>query len=179
MRRGVSSVSPRRGRRGVTLLELVMAGTLAATLMATAHAVLRSVQSASDQLGRENDVLHHADQALRFMTRRCREARGVAGIFPGHATGRVDLAVDGGTLRFDRAGVGDAMIFRDTRVDNGGFVFAEYVTGFTPVFYAGDAVTPTADPAQARLIELTLTVDLPRDHLPERTVSGRVWVRPW
>ena len=157
-----------------------MAGTLAATLMATAHAVLRTVGETSDQLGREGDVLHHADQALRFMTRRCRGAAGVATINSVPVNSDFELDVGGGdTVRFSRWITDEKLQFRDTRVDGNTYTAADHVTGLTAVFYEADATTVTTDPAAARLIELTLTVDLPRDHQPERTVSGRVWVRPW
>lgn len=56
---------------------------------------------------------------------------------------------------------------------------ADGVTSFAQTFYKADGVTVTTDPAAARLIDVTLTVDLPRDHAPGRTVRGRVWIRQW
>ena len=178
MRRCAVELGPGSSRRrGVTLLEVVMAGTLAASLLATAHAVLRTVHAAAESLGREADVLHHADQALRFITRRCRGAARVTAIDPVGFPFRV--AVDGGELEFSHWAAEERVQFRDLRVGPDAHTVADHVTGFAAAFYEADAVTPTTDPAAARLIEITLTVDLPRDHAPARTVSGRVWVRPW
>ena len=164
-------------RRGVSLLELVVAGSLAAALTSSLHVVLRGARAASEQLHGERDALRQADSALRFVTRRCRAARGVAAI-GGGTDGGFTLDDGDGTLRFFRSG-GQVRVV-DSRWANPVAVnFAAGVTGFAAVFYKSDGATVTADPAAAALIDVTLTVDLPRDHAPGRTVNGRVWVRPW
>ena len=174
---------PRAGRRcGLTLLELIVAAALMAGVTASLHVMLRGVASATDQLRGENDVLRHADAGLRFVTRRCRAAEGVKSL-TGNADGDFTLDLGGGeTLRFfrgveDGRGVLRAHDSRHGEAD--ARTAAEHVISFTPAFYEADGVTPTTDPARARVIDVTLTVDLPRDHAPGRTVRGRVWVRRW
>ncbi|MEM9700960.1 MAG: hypothetical protein AAF907_00790 [Planctomycetota bacterium] len=170
-------VRSRRRRAGLTLLELVVAGALTAGLTASLHVVLRGVTTATDQLRGEGDVLRHADQALRFVTRRCRQAVGVT-------------TADADEIVLDLGG-GDSVGFRrngsvnDLQSDwtTGGVLetrtVAEHITNFAVNYYEADGVTVTTDPTAVQLIEITLTVDLPRDHDPGRTVSGRVWVRQW
>ena len=159
---------------------MTVAATLLAAVTASLHVVLRGVRQATTELNGETDVLRHADQALRFVTRRCREVDGVTAI-SGGADGRFTLDVGGGhtaTYHFD-AGAGN-LLCTDTRV--AGFtdlVVGEYVTGFTPTFYEADGATVTTDPAAAHMIDLALTVDLPRDTAAGRTVRGRVWLRRW
>ena len=162
----------------MTLLELVVAGTLAAAVVGSLHAALVGVTAATDDLRGENDVLRHADHALRFVTRRCRRADGVAAV-TGGANGDFSLAVGGGeTLRFYR--VGRELRADDSRIAAGSVrAVGEHLTSFTPTFYEADGATVTTDPAAAALIDIALTVDLPRDHQPGRTVRGRVWVRRW
>ena len=155
-----------------------MAGTLAAAVVGSLHAALVGVTAATDDLRGENDVLRHADQALRFVTRRCRQADGVT-VITGNASGDFSISVGGGdTIRFFR--FGEVLQVHDTRDGEASpRTAAEHLTGFTPTFYEADGATVTTDPAEVALIDIALTVDLPRDHQPGRTVRGRVWVRRW
>ena len=167
-----------RRRRGVTLLELVLAGTLTAAVTGGLHVAVRGMTAATAQLSGEDVALRHADAGLRFIVRRCRESRGVASVDAAGAELR--LAVDGGTLTFFPTNGGRSLNVRDSRAGAGNNrTLMDDLASFTPAFYAADGVTPTADPAAVRVIEITLTVDLPRDHAAGRTVSSRVWVRPW
>ena len=163
----------------MTLLEIVLAGTLAAALTGSLHVVLIGCGTAAAELSGEQDALRQADNTLRFLVRRCREAEAVTAI-DGDGRG-FTIAVGGGeTLGFRlvdfMAGV-VLNVFDSAAGTNR--TLNDRVTSFAPRFYEADAVTPTADPAAARVIEITLTVDLPRDHAPGRTVSSRVWVRRW
>ena len=174
-RRGPSAA--RRRRSGLSLLELVVAGALLAGVTASLHVVLRGVGSAWEQLDGETQTLGMADDGLRFITRRCREAEGVTQI-SGAADGQFTIAMpDGYTLQFHRWDVENVVYVTDSRSVSRNLV--ESATGFAPIFYEADGTTVTTDPAEARLIDIALTVDLPRDHAPGRTVRGRVWVRRW
>ena len=171
----------RRARRrvGLSLLELVFAAALLSGVTASLHMALRGAADATDQLRGEQDVLRHADAGLRFLTRRCREAEGVAQI-GGTAEPSFHLDVGGGdTVRFFWDSGSGEVRMDDSRLGAGAVAVAESVTGFTPTFYEPDGVTATTDPAAARLIDISLTVDLPRDVAAGRTVRGRVWVRQW
>lgn len=168
------------GRAGLTLLELVVAAALVAGVAASLHTVLRGVTVATDRLRGENDVLRHADAGLRFMTRRCRDAVGVREINTGDGSFTMDLA-GGETLKFIMVGGPTVFVMdmNDSRHADGVRTFMDHVTAFTFEFYEADGVTLTTDPAAAQLVRISLTVDLPRDHQPARTVSSRVWVRQW
>ncbi|NNJ26268.1 PulJ/GspJ family protein [Alienimonas chondri] len=169
-----------RGRGGLTLLEIVVAAALMGGVTASLHMVLRGTVDATDQLRGENDALRHADAGIRFLTRRCREAEGVAQI--GGTTNEsfhVDVG-NGETVRYFREAGSNTLQMTDSRITDGiSQTIADGVTGFTPTFYMADGVTATTVPAEARLIDITLTVDLPRDAAAGRTVRGRVWVRRW
>ena len=179
MRRPPRSSRPHR-RFGLTLLEVVLAGTLTVAVVSALHVVLRGAHEAAASLHGEDDVLRQADAALRLMTRRCREAEGVLSVGPTADEGfRLDVG-GGEIVMFTRGGGGNELRLIDTRFADGlTRTVAENVTGLDTVIYEADGATVTTDPAAAGMIEITLTVDLPRDHAPARTVSGRVWVRRW
>jgi len=171
--------SRRRSRTGLTLLELVVAAALMGGVTASLHMALRGVTQATDELRGENDVLRHADAGLRFLTRRCRAAEGIAQI-GGTAEPSFHLDVgDGDTLRFYWDSGTSGLMMDDSRLGVGAVEVARSVTSFSPTFYEADGVTVTTDPASVRLIDISLTVDLPRDAAAGRTVRGRVWVRQW
>ena len=174
-RRGSAAARARRG--GLSLLELVVAGALLAGVTASLHVVLRGMRTTWEQMDGETQTLGMADDGLRFITRRCREAEAVTQI-TGAPDGQFVIAMpDGYTLQFHRWDVTNIVYVTDSRTVSRNLV--ESATGFTPTFYEADGTTVTTDPAKARLIDIALTVDLPRDHAPGRTVRGRVWVRRW
>ncbi|QDT15829.1 PulJ/GspJ family protein [Alienimonas californiensis] len=177
-RGGVLRAPTRRLRRaGLTLLELVLAGALTAGMAASLHLVVRGVGTSWEQLNGETDALRAADGGLRFITRRCRSADAVAQI--GAANGQFTvLAPEGHTLRFERNPGDGAVYLYDSR-DGTGRILVEGTTGFATTFYQSDGVTATTDPAEAQMIDIVLTVALPRDVNAGRTVRGRVWVRRW
>jgi hypothetical protein len=167
-----------RRRTGITLLELVVAAALMGGVTASMHVVLRGAREATDQLRGENDVLRHADAGLRFVTRQCRGAKGVAQI--NAANSSIHLDVGGGeTVRLFLSAAGDLRMDDSRIVPQQVRSVADHITAFIPTLYEADGVTATTDPTLAGLIDISLTVDLPRDHSPSRTVSGRVWVRRW
>ncbi|MFH5805318.1 hypothetical protein [Alienimonas sp. DA493] len=154
-----------------------MAGALAAGVAASLHLVIRGVGQSWEQLNGETDVLRTADAGLRFVTRRCRSAEAVVQI--GTANGEFALRMpEGHTLRFERNPGDGAVLLYDSR-DGTGRVLVEASTGFSATFYEADGVTATTVPEEAQMIDIVLTVDLPRDTNAGRTVRGRVWVRRW
>ena len=170
---------PAARRAGVTLLELVLAGTLAAAVTGSLHVALRGVRTAAVELSGETNALRRADAALRFVVRRCREARAVTAVDAAAPEFTLTLA-DGRTGRFFLpAGYGGRVLNFAVPGAGGNRTVSDGLSSFAPAFYLADAVTPTTDPALVRVIEITLAVDLPRDHAPGRTVSSRVWVRRW
>ena len=173
---------PRCRRAGVTLLELVIAGSLLAAVTASLHVVVRGTRVAWDQLDGEAQRLAQVDDGLRFMVRRCREADRLVPS-AGGARGQFTLAMPGGhTLRFHRGVTEDIVHVTDSRNAADPIPARELIESvdeFAPTFFEANGVTVTADPAAARSIDISLTVALPRDVNAVRTVRSRVWLRRW
>jgi type II secretory pathway pseudopilin PulG len=172
------SNSIRRARAGMTLLELVIASAMMATLLTAVTLVLRS--------GRQSWEAHEADYTrleglhatLRHMVRQVRQADAVTAISAASDnSGALTLLMPDGTkMAWDHDGVTNTMKCGVTTADQ---LLASNITALNIVGYKPDGVTATVVPSEIQNLKISVSVQLPRDTNATRTYSSWAWIRSW
>lgn len=169
--------APRKNndRRGVTLLEVMTAATLSATLMASSFVVLRSSHAA--WLAHETDMNAAGEAAgvLRHFLQQTRQAAGVNAISAAADTSGAltILRDDGTTLTWEHSGSA-------VTVQEDGGAAEPLADGILSLRFEGieaDGSTLTNEPSDVHAIRASVTVDAPTGGV--RTVSTYTWVRSW
>ncbi|QDT68586.1 hypothetical protein MalM25_15090 [Planctomycetes bacterium MalM25] len=168
--------APQRERRaGVTLLEVITAVSLSATLMASSFVVLRSSYAAWQAHESDLDAAESAAAVLRHLRQHARQAVAVRSISSA-ADSSGHLAIeraDGSTLRWDHSGTQVTLQVDATSPQP----LADGVVSLTLEGYEADGVTATTEPSDVQTFRTTVTASLPDGGA--RTVSSFTWVRAW
>ncbi|WP_182865731.1 hypothetical protein [Stieleria mannarensis] len=170
-----------RRRRGVSMLELVIAGSMLAGVMTGLSLVLRTARQSWDTIDSEYAVLQQMHATSRHFVRTAREAKGVVTIVPdGNA---ITLAMpndQSATWQWypSRSGQRGVVTFQDSSLPSQSQL-AHDIDALQFSSFAADGVTPTNDPDQIHVIEVKATVTLPRSAVPQRTTQSKVWIRSW
>lgn len=164
-------------RRGFSLLELMAAATITATLMVSSMVVIRSSYAA--WAAHEGDMVKTsaADAVLRHIIRNLRQAASVSSLSdPSDTTGRLELIdADGATHYWEHTGTSDGIV----EYNASGAVLAEGIDSLVFTGYESDGVTTTVVADDVHLVRCAITVTLPRGAGESRTVSCCGWIRSW
>lgn len=164
-------VRQRAHRQGVTLLEVMTAVTLAATMMTSSFVVLRS--SYSSWLAHEADMdrASNASAIIQHFVRHFRQSESVSAIA---ASGPLTvLREDGSQLTWSLSGTDVSL-----QVDSGtAHPVASDIQTLTFEGYEADASTVTTKAEDVHAVKVSLTVNQPAGGT--RTVSSFTWLRSW
>lgn len=166
----------RRKSCGFSLLELLVAASMMASIVTAATMVLRSTQTSWTMHASDQDKLSAAYGTLRHLTRGVRQAESISAISTaGDLSGSLTVLLSSGqTVIWDHSG---------TQVNYGistpTSLLADGVSELSFVGYKADGVTTTTTPAEVQSILCTVKVSLERTSTPTRTLSCRVWLRAW
>lgn len=166
--------TPKR-RHGVTLLEVMTAVSLSATMMASSFMVLRSTYAAWEAHESDLDRAGQATATLKHLTRCVRQAEGIAAISTAVDTsGSLSLIDQSGSLiTWDHQGTSVTLT-----IDSGSQQpLADEVLSLTFEGYQADGTTLTTDPDEVQAVRVSVTTQLPSG--ASRTMSSFVWVRSW
>ena len=165
-----------RKSRGFSLLELLVAASLMASIVTAAAMVLRSTQTSWTMHASDQEKLGAAYGTLRHITRGVRQAESVSAISAaGDLSGSLTvLLASGQTVIWDHSG---------TEVNYGAgsptSLLADGVSELSFVGYKADGTTTTIIPSEVQSIVCTVKVSLQRTSAPTRTLSSRIWLRAW
>lgn len=167
-----------RKRRGLSLLELIIASSMLAMLLTSISVVLRA--------GRESWNAHEADytrieaahSVLRHIVRQIRAADSVTEITAAtDNSGRLGLRMPNGEVHiWDHDSTNNLVDYGVTTPDN---LLAPEVTGLRFRGLEADGVTTTATAAEVQCLQIEVTIQLPRDVNGQRIVTSWAWVRAW
>lgn len=162
-------------RRGVTLLEVITALSLAATMMASSFVVMRSTYAAWQAHEADLDRAGNATAVLRHLTRQVRQAVGVSTIStPLDSSGALTVVTQtGATLNWDHSGTSV------TLSEAGGTAqpLASDIQSLVFEGYQADGVTTTTQPNEVQAVRVSVTTAQPAGG--SRTISSFAWVRSW
>ncbi len=168
----------RRPRRGMSLLELVIATSMLALVMGAVSMILRTSRQAWEAHEGDYTRVEAAHATLRHLVREVRQADGVTAISAAtDNSGQLGLLMPSGVTRlWDHDDATNTVNYSAT---SGNGLLAEEVTGLRFTGYKPDGVTVTASPSEVKFLKIDVSVALPREVDGTRVVSSYVWVRSW
>ncbi len=171
-------MSRSRKRRGMSLLELIIASSMLAMLLTSISVALRA--------GRESWEAHEADytrveaahSVLRHIVRQVRAADSVTEItVPTNDSGRLGLRMPNGEIHiWARDNTNNRVDYGVTTPDN---LLAPEITALRFRGLEADGVTPAATAAEVQCLQIEVEIQLPRDVNGQRVVTSWAWVRSW
>ena len=160
---------------GATLLEVLVAVGLSATLGASSFVVLRSTYAAWSAHEADLVAAGEAAAVLRHIVQHVRQSDSVTSVSAAADTsGHLAVISEGGqTWRWDHSG--DVVTLA---VDGAAAQpISEGIAQFRMIGFEADGVTPTTVPSRVHAVLVTVAANQPLGGV--RTVSSNVWLRSW
>jgi len=167
-----------RSRRGMTLLELVLATTLLATMVGAVGIITRTGHTAWSAAQSDAARLASAGATARHIVRHVRQAQTVAAISSaGDTSGSLSLVMPSGeTIVWEHDTPSSEVRYG---VDAADSLLAEQIEQLSFTGYEADGVTETTDTALVQAVRCTVQVQLDRDSGATRSISCFAWRRCW
>ena len=166
----------RKSRTGFSLLELMVATAMLATLVTSVSLLLRAGQNSWDAHESDHAKLEAAHAVVRHLVRQVRQATEVTAISdPDDTTGSLSVTMPGGDA-YTWSLTGSQVQFT---IPAGSSVMSNEIDELTFVGYKADGETTTADADEVQAVLCSVKVTLPRETNADRTVSCMVWLRAW
>lgn len=175
---GTIRIRPATSRRGLSLLELIIASTMLTMLLGAVSMVLRTGRLAWEAHESDFVQIEAAQATLRHIVRAVRQAQEVVAV-----SGSADLS---GNLQL-RMPNGDVLVWdhddATTAVNHGigtaDSLLADGISQLNIQAYEADGVTLAGSAATTQCLEIRVTVPLDRATGGSHTVSSWAWVRSW
>lgn len=167
--------APQHRRRAVTLLELMAALAITATLMASISVVMHTGLTAWQAHEADLEIAANANAVLRHLVQTARQATNVGSISgAGNTTGTMTVTLaDGSEVRWALTGTQVTH-----QVDAGATTpVADDIAGLEFIGYEADPATTTTTGGDVRSVRCAVTTNQPAGGT--RTISSRVWLRSW
>jgi type II secretory pathway pseudopilin PulG len=162
----------------MSLLEMMTATTIMATLMVTVVVVVRSGYAAWNAQEADIDRLENAYGVLRHVAQQLRQANSVTAISAaGSTTGSLSFLPASGAARTWSYNSGASEVYFNNGTSNQ--VLAKTINSLNFVGYKADGVTATTTVGEIQVVKCTVAVTLPRGGGVTRTMSCRAWIRSW
>ena len=163
-------------RKGMSLLELVVATAIMAAIVTSAAALLRTSQTVWNTYNGDVARLDAAHAVLRHIVRELRQCWSISAITPAAQTSGSLAAVDGsgGTRVWTKSGSNV-----NYGISSATDLLATDMSELRFTGYAGDGVTATTTVAEIRSVHCTAVIELDRATGASKTVGCRAWLRAW
>ncbi len=165
-------------RRGMTLLELILATTLMTTMVVAVAVTLRTGHVAWQAHQDDAAQVIAANATVRHIVRRVRQAQAVTGVSrPNQASGNLSLLMPSGeTMVWNHNSAKQEVSFG---IGSANAVLGQGITELRFTAYEADGTTQTNTPADVHSIKCQVSVELPRETGGTRTVGCWAWLRSW
>jgi len=165
-------------RRGVSLLELMVATAMMATLMTSVVVVMRSGFAVWNAQEADIDALENGYGVLRQFVQQIRQATAVTAISAANdTTGDLSFATATGVTRaWSHNGAPEEVYFNNGSSNQ---MLAKNIDTLTFTGYEADGVTQTTVVNNIQVVTCKVQVTLPQGSGVTRTLSCRAWVRSW
>jgi type II secretory pathway pseudopilin PulG len=166
------------GRLGLSLLEMMVATAMMATLMASVVVVMRSGYAVWNAQEADIDVLENGYGVLRHFVQQMRQADSVTAIsLPSDTTGDLSFVTPTGVTRSWSHNGGSEEVYFNNGSSNG--LLAKNIDTLTFTGYEADGVTSTTVVDDIQVIKCAVQITLPQGAGVTRTVSCQAWIRSW
>ena len=163
------------------MLELVVVGSMLAGVMTGLSLVMRTARQSWDVIDTDYAVLHQMQAVSRHFVRAARESNGVAAI-KADGSGITLTTTNGSTLNWQwmaQHSGAEGVILVSQSLPPSQNVLAERIDSIHFVGFGADGVTPTSIVDDIQVVQVSVTVTLPRSATATRTIVSKVWVRSW
>jgi type II secretory pathway pseudopilin PulG len=160
---------------GLSLLEMMVATAMMATLMASVVVVMRSGYAVWNAQEADIDVLENGYGVLRHFVQQMRQATSVTAISaPSDTTGDLSFLTATLTTRSWSHNGGPKEVYFNN--GSGNQLLAKKIDTLSFTAYEADGVTATTTIGDIQVVKCTVQVTLAG---ATRTLSGRAWIRCW
>jgi prepilin-type N-terminal cleavage/methylation domain-containing protein len=164
-------------RSGLSLLEMMAATAIMATVTAAVVVVMNTGFSAWKAQEADIDILENGYGVLRHFARQLRQATGVTAITAaGNTTGSLSFTTAAGaTCTWARNSSSD--VYYNNGTSNQ--LLAKSIDSLTFTGYKADGITATTTVTDIQVVQCQVQITLPRGAGITRTLTSRAWVRSW
>jgi prepilin-type N-terminal cleavage/methylation domain-containing protein len=165
-------------RGGLSLLEMMVATAIMATLMSSVVVVLRSGYAMWNAQEQDIAIGESGNAVLRHFVRELRQATAVTAISaPASTTGSLSfLTATGGTRTWSyNSGLSQVLYNNGTATQ----VLAPSINELNFIGYKADGVTQTTTVDDIQVVRCSVKVTMTQGGGQSRTVSCRAWLRSW
>jgi prepilin-type N-terminal cleavage/methylation domain-containing protein len=165
-------------RRGMSLLELVVASSMLALLMTSVAVLLRTGRQVWEAHEADYRRVEAAQATLRHVVREVRQAESVAAISAaGDSSGQLALLMPDGTLKvWDHDGATDTVNYG---VNAANSLLAEEITGLAFAGFQADGVTAAATADEVQMLQIEVNIARPPGAAGGGTFRSWAWLRSW
>jgi prepilin-type N-terminal cleavage/methylation domain-containing protein len=168
----------RDARGGLSLLEMMVATAIMATLLSSVVVILRSGYAIWNAQEQDIAIAENANAVLRHFVRELRQATGVTAISaPASTTGSLSfLTASGATQTWSyNSGLSQVLFNNGTATQ----VLAPSIDELNFIGYEADGATQTTTVDDIQVVKCTVKVTMTQGGGLSRTVSCRAWLRSW
>ncbi|MFT5524259.1 MAG: hypothetical protein ACI9G1_001058 [Pirellulaceae bacterium] len=164
----------------MSMLELIIASTMMVTLLAAISVVMRTGRQAWEAHEADFSRIEAGHSMIRHVVRRLRRSQGVASISnTTDNSGRISLLMLDGTTWIWDHDANTNQVNYGSSADPSLSLLATDITGLSFRGFEADGTTLTTNLADIQLIEVTVSIQLPRETGGGRTISSFAWLRAW
>jgi len=166
------------GRAAMSLLEMMVATAMMATLMASVIVVIRTGFSTWNAQEADVDALENGYGVLRHFVQQMRQADVVTVISAASdTTGDLTFTTTSGAVRsWNHTGGTEQVYFNN---GTGNQLLAKNIDTLSFTAYEADGVTPTTAVNDIQVVQCKVQITLPQGAGASRTLSCRAWIRSW
>jgi hypothetical protein len=167
-------------RRAITLLELVVAGSMLAVIATSLNLVLRTSRTAWETSDTEVAAKHHAQSVLLHFVRSAREAYKVVAMTASSITleTRTGAQISWQHMPVGPNGRSGTVMVRDS-ASGMQSPLAYDIHSLAFKAFKADGATLAATVDEIRLVQIDASVVVPGTTHPIQNYSSRVWIRAW
>ena len=164
-------------RSGLSLLEMMAATAIMATLTASVVVVMRSGYAVWNAQEADIDVLDNGYGVLRHFVTKMRQATTVTAITAsGNTQGSLSFTTStGATCIWARNSSSDVYFNNGTSNQ----LLAKSINSMTFTGYKADGITATTTVTDIQVVQCQVQITLPRGAGVTRTLTTRAWIRSW
>jgi hypothetical protein len=162
----------------MTMLELVIASSMLAMVLATVGVVMRTGRQAWEAHSADYTRVEAAHATVRHIVRQVRQADEVTAITPNtDNSGRLALLLqDGSTVVWDHDSATNVVNYGVTTPSS---LLAPDIIGLRFTGYLANGTTITTDPALVQAVRIEVTIQMPVEVGGSRLVTSWAWIRSW
>jgi hypothetical protein len=167
----------KNGRSGLSLLEMMAATAIMATVTASVVVVMRTGYAAWNAQESDIDVLENGYGVMRHFVRQMRQATAVTAITAsGNTLGSLSFTTPAGATCTVARNASNEIYYNNGTSNQ---LLATGITLMTFTGYKADGVTTTTNVADIQVVQCQVQVVLTRGAGVTRTLTTQAWVRSW